>query len=175
MPSATEPDKISEREVEGLAPAGRINKLLSYGEPGSKRLTSEFIETQCKLKSIEVLSDSTAKATYTFKVTPFYCNGTGTLHGGASSMIFDICTSLTLMAIGKKDVWINGGVSRVLTVNYLRPAPLGEELELETEVVAAGKTMALLRAVMKRARDGAAVCTCEHSKVTVPSKPNWKL
>lgn len=175
MPSATEPDKITEKEVEPLSPEDRINKLLSFGEPGSKRLTSEFVETQCKLKSIEVLSKSTAKATYTFKVTPFYCNGSGTLHGGAQSMIHDICTSLTLMGIGQKDRWINGGVSRVLTVNYLRPAPLGAEMELETEVVAAGKSLALLRAVMKRASDGVPVSSCEHTKATVPSKPNWKL
>lgn len=175
MPSATEPDKISEREVEALGPEDRINKLISFGEPGKKRLTSEFIESQCKLKSIEVLSSTTAKATYTFKVSPFYCNGTGTLHGGAQSMIFDICTSLTLMGIGKRDFWINGGVTRVLTVNYLRPAPLGTEMELDTEVVAAGKNLALLRAVLKRASDGVAVSTCEHSKVTVPSKPTWKL
>ena len=90
-------------------------------------------------------------------------------------MMYDLCTSLALMSIGTRDWWINGGVSRVLTVNYLRPAPEGTEMELEAEVVAAGKTLALLRGVLKRASDGAIVSTCEHNKAAVPSKPNWKL
>ena len=79
------------------------------------------------------------------------------------------------MGIGKKDFWINGGVSRVLTVNYLRPAPEGTELELETEVVAAGQSLAMLRGVLRRASDGAPISTCEHNKAAVASKPNWKL
>ena len=90
-------------------------------------------------------------------------------------MMYDICTSLTLMAIGQPGFWINGGVSRVLTVNYLRPAPEGTELEMETEVTAAGKQLAMLRGVIRRADTGAPVSTCEHNKVAVPSKPNWKL
>lgn len=169
------------REMTGtldkMSPEERINTILALGEPESegKRLTSQFLEQPCRLKSFERLSDTTARATYTFSVTRFYCNGSGNLHGGAQSTFYDLCTSLTLQAIGKPGFWINGGVSRVLTVNYLRPAPEGTELELDTEVVAAGKTLALLRGVLKRANDGAPISTCEHNKAAVPSKRNWKL
>ncbi len=90
-------------------------------------------------------------------------------------MIFDICTSLTLQAVSTPGRFLNGGVSRVLTVNYLRPAPEGTELELETEVISAGKNLAMLRGVLRRASDGAAISTCEHNKVAVPTKPQWKL
>lgn len=161
--------------LEHLSPEDRIKTVLKYGEPGKKRLTAQFIEQQCKLKSFERLSENTAKATYTFKVAHFYCNGSGNLHGGAQSLIYDICTSLTLQAISKRGAWLNGGVSRVLTVTYLRPAPEETELELETEVVAAGKSLAMLRGVLKRASDGAPISTCEHNKAFVPTKPNWKL
>lgn len=95
--------------------------------------------------------------------------------GGAQSTFYDLCTSLTLMGIGKKDFWINGGVSRCLNVTYLRPAPEGTELEMETEVVTAGKSLAMLRGVIRRASDGAPISTCEHNKAAVASKPNWKL
>ena len=161
--------------LEKLSPEERINTVLKFGEPGRKRLTAQFIEQQCKLKSFERLSENTAKATYTFTVENFYCNGSGNLHGGAQSVIYDICTSLTLQAISKRGAWLNGGVSRVLTVTYLRPAPAGTELELETEVIAAGKSLAMLRGVLKRASDGAPISTCEHNKAYVPTKPNWKL
>ena len=162
---------------EKLSPQDRVNAILAIGEPDDKRLTSKFIEGKggCKLKEITVISPTTVKATYTFKVDRFYCNGSGNLHGGAQSMVYDLCTSLALMGIGKRDFWINGGVSRVLTVNYLRPAPEGTELELETEVVAAGKSLAMLRGVLRRAKDGVPISTCEHNKAAVASKPNWKL
>ena len=163
--------------LDKMSPEERINAILSLGESEAlgKRLTSQFMEQQCKLKSFERLSETTAKATYTFKVERFYCNGSGNLHGGAQSTFYDLCTSLTLQAIGNPGFWINGGVSRVLTVNYLRPAPEGTELEMETEIIAAGKSLAMLRGVLKRASDGAPISTCEHNKAAVASKPNWKL
>ncbi|KAF2479819.1 HotDog domain-containing protein, partial [Neohortaea acidophila] len=104
---------------------------------------------------------------FTFKVARFYCNATGNLHGGASSMIFDLCTSLPVMALGKKDFWLNAGVSRTLIVNYLRPAPEGMELELEAEVISLGKNLAYTRGLLKRAEDGVIVATCEHTKAAV--------
>ena len=90
-------------------------------------------------------------------------------------MIYDICTSLTLQAVSTPGRFLNGGVSRVLTVNYLRPAPEGTELELETEVISAGKNLAMLRGVLRRASDGAAISTCEHTKAAIAVKPQWKL
>jgi len=90
-------------------------------------------------------------------------------------MMYDVCTSLVLSSIGRPDWWMNGGVSRVLTVNYLRPAPEGAEVEMECEVVAAGKSLSMLRAVLRRVDTGAAISTCEHNKAAVASKPNWKL
>lgn len=82
---------------------------------------------------------------------------------------------MAMQAIGKQDFWLNGGVSRTLNVSYLRPAPEGEDLLLECEVVHMGKTLALLRAVLKRESDGAVISTCEHNKAAVPTKPGWKL
>ncbi len=175
MAIGTSRGQISAKQIEQLSPEERINTLLTLGEPDEKRLTSQFVEAQCKLKSVTLLSATTAKAVFTFNVTRFYCNGSGNLHGGAAAMMYDLCTSLTLMSIGNADFWINGGVSRVLTVNYLRPAPEGTELELEAEVVAAGRNLAMLRGVLRRASDGVPVSTCEHNKVAVPVKPNWKL
>lgn len=70
-------------KLEQLSPAERINALLKIRETKDKRLTSQFVDQECTLKEITVLSSRTAKATYTFKVSRFYCNGSGNLHGGA--------------------------------------------------------------------------------------------
>lgn len=167
-------------KLAAMPPEERINTILSFGEPyaSGKRITSQFLEDPAcalKLKSFERLSETTARATYTFKVTRFYCNGSGNLHGGASATFYDLCTSLTLQAVGKPGFWINAGVSRVLTVNYLRPAPEGTELEMDTEVISVGQSLAMLRGVLKIAESGKPVSTCEHNKAAVASKPNWKL
>lgn len=133
MPAQERQAKFSAEHFESLSPRDRIESLLAFGEPpGQQRLTSQFVR-ECKLKSIDILSPKSAKAVFTFKVARFYCNATGNLHGGASSMIFDLCTSLPVMALGKKDFWLNAGVSRTLIVNYLRPAPEGMELVRSTD------------------------------------------
>ena len=80
-----------------------------------------------------------------------------------------------MQAIGKEDFWVNGGVSRVLSVTYVRPAPEGEAMLVECEVVHMGKTLALLQGRLKRAQDGAVISTCEHNKAAVKSKPGFKL
>lgn len=163
------------KRFEGLAPAERINAFLSVQEKDDNRFTQPFVKKQVKLKELKLHGVQSATGTFTFRVESYYCNGSGNLHGGAQSMMYDICSSLVLQSIGKRGFWINAGVSRVLTVNYLRPAPEGTELEMECEVVAAGKSLAMLRAVLRRADNGSAISTCEHNKAAVASKPNWKL
>lgn len=73
--------------------------------------------------------------------------------------------------------WRRLGVSRTLAVTYVRPAPSGGAVLIECEQVHAGKRLSSLRGVLRRARDGAVLATCEHGKVIldledvpVPSK-----
>lgn len=167
-------DELTKR-FESLSPADRINSFLRFTGAEDDRFTQFFVRDQVKLKELKVHGPQSATGTFTFKAAPFYCNPSGNLHGGAQSTMYDICSSLVLQSIGKRGFWINAGVSRVLTVTYLRPAPEGTELEMECEVVAAGKTLAMLRAVLRRADNGAVISTCEHNKAAVPMKPSFKL
>lgn len=56
-------------------------------------------------------------------------------------------------------------MSRTLTVTFLRPLLLGEEVRIESEAVHAGKRMASLRGVMRRVSDGEVCLVCVHDKV----------
>lgn len=193
------PEELAVR-FEGLSPTDRIEAVLATKAPEDQRFLSAFMEEQCKLKEVKVLSPNATLITFAFKVARWYCNGSGTytdvyapihpsqtctdpyildyqgnLHGGAQSGIYDFCTSVALQSIGKRDFWINGGVSRTLNVTYLRPAPEGEDLLLDCEIVHTGKKLALLRGVIKRESDGAVISTCDHDKAAVPTKPGWKL
>lgn len=56
------------------------------------------------------------------------------------------------------------GTTRSLNCTYIRPAPQGEMLLMECEIVHAGKRLCALKAVLKTEKDGKVVSTCEHNK-----------
>lgn len=95
------------------------------------------------------------------------CNRLNNLHGGCTSTIFDVCTTTALAPIAKPGFWAFAGVSRTLNVTYLRPAPEGTKLIIESEVVHAGKRLCALKGVMKRESDGAVIAICEHGKASI--------
>ncbi|KAK4549670.1 hypothetical protein LTR36_004971 [Oleoguttula mirabilis] len=163
------------RYFESMSPQDRIKAVLDVRAPTDQRFVSPWVEQQCKLREVKSLSSTHSLVTFAFTVSRFYCNGSGNLHGGAQATIFDMATSIAMQAISKQEQWINGGVSRVLTVTYLRPAPEGEELLLECDVVHMGKRLAMLKGTLKRERDGAIISTCDHNKAAVDAKPGWKL
>ena len=98
-------------------------------------------------------------------MAPDICNAAGHLHGGFVALAFDMLTSLTLSPRAREDFWDTGHVSRTLNCTYLRPAPEGSELLVESEVVHLGRNQALLKGVMRRKDDGKVCYTCEHGKV----------
>lgn len=60
--------------------------------------------------------------------------------------------------------WQTLGVSRGLSVTYLRPPVEGEACLIEAEVIQIGRRLAVVRGVMKREADGVLLATCEHQK-----------
>lgn len=112
-------------------------------------------------------------ATFLYTVQPDHCNRMQNLHGGCAATLFDWCTTLPLAMINRPGFWQFMGVSRTLNVTYLRPAPAGEELLIEAEIVQVGKKMATLKGTMRRKRDGMVTAVCEHGKFNVD--PEVKL
>ena len=107
-----------------------------------------------------------AKTTFSFVVPRELCNMGENLHGGAVALIFDITTSNTLSACVQEGFWDRGHVSRTLNCTYLRPAPVGAKVIVESEVVHMGRRQALTRGIMKT-EDGKVCYTCEHGKASV--------
>jgi acyl-coenzyme A thioesterase 13 len=124
-------------------------------------------------------SSKTTKSIFSFTMTPFLANRMGSLHGGAAATIFDIVTSSTVLPAAivfdaergissdsdDSSPWLISHVSRTLNVTYLRPAPIGTELEVESEVISLGKQLAMIRGTIRRRADGVPCSMCEHGKV----------
>jgi acyl-coenzyme A thioesterase 13 len=90
----------------------------------------------------------------------------GNLHGGAVALIFDICTSTAISACSKEGFWDTGHVSRTLNCTYLRPAPLGAKVTVESQVVHLGRRLGMTTGVIKT-EDGKVCYTCEHGKAAI--------
>ena len=117
---------------------------LIFADPEYRGYDAELVRNRVAV--ISASRKPTARITYRFTVEPTLCNSAGNLHGGAAATIFDNTTSLPLALVRKEGFWEWGGVSRTLSVVYLDAAKMGEEIEVEAELVKAGKRLGMLNA-----------------------------
>ena len=55
-----------------------------------------------------------------------YGNLNGVMHGGAAGVIFDMGTTTALGPLARPGFWdFQGGVTRTLSISYLRAIPIG--------------------------------------------------
>ena len=109
-------------------------------------------------------NDPRPGVTFAFTVQHQHCNNMGTMHGGCTASIFDVCTTLPVAFAMAPGSWEMLGVTRTLNVSYMLPVFVGDEVLIECEILQIGKKLAALRGVMRRMGDNAIVATCEHGK-----------
>lgn len=116
---------------------------------------------------------TTSLVTFTYTPPTYYSNPLGNLHGAAHALIYDNCTTLSLAAVASPGFWMLGGVSRVLDVKYVRACKVGEEVQVECEVVHVGRRQAAIRGVVRDGR-GRVCSTCEHDKTNIDPEVEGK-
>ncbi|KAK5020411.1 hypothetical protein LTR16_001142 [Cryomyces antarcticus] len=83
-----------------------------------------------------------------------------------------MCTTTALGPIAKPGYWdFLGGVTRHLSISYLRAVPIPSTVRISAHVVQHGRTMALIRGEMTSVDGRVAYAACEHHKVNVPTRP----
>jgi acyl-coenzyme A thioesterase 13 len=88
------------------------------------------------------------------------------MHGGAAAVIFDMATTTALCPLARPNYWeFMGGVTRTLSISYLRAVPIGTTVRLSSHVVSCGRQMAMIRGVMTSLDEKITYCTVEHHKV----------
>lgn len=80
-------------------------------------------------------------AKFELDIKPAMCNRMGNLHGGAAATIFDMCTTIAAAPLAKEGFWDFGGVSRTLSVTYMRPVPVNIKVLVECTVMQIGKRL----------------------------------
>lgn len=128
-----------------------------------------------KVQLVSASAEPNGRAVFEFTVEESQCNRLGNLHGGCTATLFDICTTVSLAPIARPGFWAYAGVTRTLSLTYLRPMAQGEEIVLECEVVHAGKRLCMIKGTMKRKKDGAITATCEHGKASIDPEMTSKI
>jgi acyl-coenzyme A thioesterase 13 len=105
---------------------------------------------------------------YVFSVQDFMSNKDGNLHGGAVATLMDNLSSTALITIQKPGFWDNFGISRSLAVIYHRAMPESAELLIRCSVLAAGRQMATVKAVIE-GQNGVIHASCVHEKFAAPA------
>ena len=99
---------------------------------------------------------------------------------------------MAMAPLAREDFWHFGGVSRVLSVTYLRPTKTGRRVVIECEVLQVGKRFgafsrsssilvlilivpATIRGSMKDKATGDLLSVCEHNKASINFHDGPKL
>lgn len=63
--------------------------------------------------------------------------------------------------------WQYPGVSRILSVTFLKPIPVHTTLRVETVITGIGKRVASIQAILRDHNSGDILCTGQHDKVNI--------
>lgn len=91
--------------------------------------------------SISTTPFLSSKSLYSVKIVPELLNPRETMHGGAVALLVDMATTLAVAPLSTEDFWHFGGVSRTMSITYLRPIVAESVLWVECEVKAIGKRL----------------------------------
>ncbi|GAM82824.1 hypothetical protein ANO11243_008100 [Dothideomycetidae sp. 11243] len=151
---------------EGMTPKERVEAMLHLDTSKEIRFVTPLYRDG-NLKLLEASSDGPthARTLWEFSNPHYWANQLNIMHGGAHATIYDCLTSASLAVIARPGFYMYMGVSRTLSVSYLRGAKSDEPVLIECEVVHAGQRLALSRATMRRKSDGEVLSVCEHNKI----------
>ncbi|KIW70793.1 hypothetical protein PV04_03033 [Phialophora macrospora] len=156
-------------------PVGRIQEFMDRYK---REPVAEGFEESLMTKDLAIIGATGpphVTAVFGMEMTPMYGSRMGNAQGAAISLIHDMCTTMAMAPLAREDFWHFGGVSRVLSVTYLRPTKTGTRVVVECEVLQVGKRFATIRGTMKDKATGDLLSVCEHNKASIIFRENPKL
>ncbi|KAF2159417.1 hypothetical protein M409DRAFT_30167 [Zasmidium cellare ATCC 36951] len=109
-------------------------------------------------------SSTLATTTFALPVVPALCNPMGNMHGGAVATLADMATTMATAPLSQRGFWEFGGVSRTLSVTYLKPVKVGGVVEVVCEVRSIGRRLSVTQCVVREKETGEMLALAEHGK-----------
>ena len=104
------------------------------------------------MTGLEAVSlDEAGRVVVRVTVTQDLVNFAQTLHGGAAATLVDVVGTLAIIAADRHH---RPGVSTDLNVSWFAPAPLGDVVLVEANVLKIGRTLAFVSVDLNRESDG---------------------
>ncbi|VUC21317.1 unnamed protein product [Clonostachys rosea] len=163
-------------DVKIADPAERIRAYIrGYVSPassdGQDAMDDKLMREQITLVSARSCKEETA-AVFQVNSGSNLSNRLGNLHGGAISLIYDMCTTMCAAPLAREGFWEFGGVSQNLSVTFLRPAKANREILVDCQVLKIGKRLVTIRGEMRDKITGTLLSVAEHTKATVSFVPS---
>ncbi|CAH3111174.1 unnamed protein product [Pocillopora meandrina] len=109
---------------------------------------------------------SEGKASFKMKVEESHQNPMGNLHGGMTATLVDMLTTVVTFTLPPH----KPGVSVDMSISYLRPVPVGEDVTINAEVIKMGRTLVFTGAELLN-KDGKLVAKANHTKFIGEGQP----
>ncbi|XP_062582864.1 acyl-coenzyme A thioesterase 13-like [Saccostrea cucullata] len=145
-------------EDEGLAIAKEVVRGRVFGHKRFENI----------IQSISVVAGGGGNITCEFEVTEEHRNSHGTLHGGMMSLLVDAVTSWALHTKLRD----RNSASIDLSLRFIKPARVGEIIEIDAKTVKCGRRVAFLSAEI-RSKNGDLLAQGNHTKLIM--EPGSKL
>ncbi|KAJ5025801.1 HotDog domain-containing protein [Bipolaris maydis] len=105
-----------------------------------------------------------AEATFELEVIPQLCNPMNNMHGGAMALLVDMTTTMAGAPISRQGWWEFGGVSRTLSVTYVRPALLGTTVAVTCVLRSVSSRLSVTQFIARDKVTGKLLALAEHGK-----------
>lgn len=113
------------------------------------------------IRNVSIVKSSENSLFFEIPVEQMHLNGLGSVHGGFYAFAADILTSLTILAIGGKEL---GGISLQLDVRYLGTCSLGDTIEMECTVEKHKGKVLFTSANFRSLQTGRLLASATHTK-----------
>ncbi|KIX96714.1 uncharacterized protein Z520_07433 [Fonsecaea multimorphosa CBS 102226] len=162
--------------IEIADPVQRIEEFMNRYR---REPVAEGFEESLMTRDLSVVSatgpPNVTTAVFEMDIIPMYGTRMGNASGAAITLIHDMCTTMAMAPLARQDFWHFGGVSRVLSVTYLRPTKVGTTVLIECEVLQVGARFATIRGSIKDKATGDLLSVCEHNKASIIFRENPKI
>ncbi|RWR98741.1 acyl-coenzyme A thioesterase 13-like protein [Dinothrombium tinctorium] len=118
------------------------------------------------LDKVTITAAESGKLTAELTVSEEHANRAGTLHGGITCTVVDCLSTLALTTIDERsdENTLPPAASINLSVSFLRPAKIGETIEISANLLKKGRALAYLSVDIYEKNSGKLVAKASHTK-----------